>query len=130
MSMRLATLAAIALMIWAPPLHAAQLQPTTAAKPAHQLLIIEVSNCYYCQHFRAAVAPVYNKSAHAKTAPLHYVNIQQNDISRLQLRFPVTVAPTAILMRGQKEVARVQGVTAPATFLKLVDHMLKRAKHD
>ena len=70
MPTRLATLAITALMMWAAPLHGAQLQPTTAAKPAHQLLIIEVTNCYYCRHFRAAVAPIYNKSAHAKMAPL------------------------------------------------------------
>ena len=87
-------------------------------------IIFEVKNCFYCDHFHRALAPVYGQSKHARSAPLHYADVRQTDMNALRLKTPITVAPTAVLMHDGKELARIQGVTSPDACVILVGQMI------
>ncbi|MFM1815557.1 MAG: hypothetical protein RLZ98_2252 [Pseudomonadota bacterium] len=102
--------------------HAGEAQKQDA--PRYRMLVFETRNCFYCDHFRYAVAPVYQNSKFAAKAPLQYVDVRQTDMKRLGLNAPITIAPTTVLTRDGKEVNRIAGVTGPQDFLVLVDHMI------
>lgn len=102
---------------------------TASAEPGktatYKLMVFETRDCFYCQHFRYAVAPVYQQSEFAARAPIEYIDVRQTDVNRLGLQSPINIAPTTVLTQDGKEIARVSGVTSPDNFLILVGQMLK-----
>jgi hypothetical protein len=55
--------------------------------------------------------------------PIRYVDIDKVDVGTLGLKAKLTILPTIVLMQNGVEVERIDGLTAPSTFLVLVKHM-------
>jgi thioredoxin-related protein len=88
-----------------------------------ELVVFERENCHVCQEFRKRNDPRYAAAPTAHEVPLRYVDIDKVDISTLGLKSKLTVLPTIVLMQKGVEVERINGLTAPSTFLVLVKHM-------
>lgn len=114
---------AILLAVLALPMSASSEPGKTAT---YKLMVFETRDCFYCQHFRYAVAPVYQQSELGTRAPIEYVDVRQTDMNHLGLESPITIAPTTVLTQNGKEVARLSGVTSPDNFLILIGHMIER----
>lgn len=100
-----------------------------AAQPERlRLVVFEVAGCTYCSMFKQQIEPIYVESAQAKLAPLQYVDITNGDPKDLLTLEPITIAPTVVLFRGNREVDRIPGYSGPQTFLTLVDTMVASSR--
>jgi thioredoxin-related protein len=99
-----------------------------AATTPYELLVFQRDPCTYCDVFRRDVMPRYVAAPLASEAPLRLVDIDKENVGKLQLMSPLTVLPTTVLMKNGAEVARIPGHTAPDTFFSLVQHMVSRSK--
>ncbi len=62
----------------------------------------------------------YREALAARGLPVRFVDARGIDPGAMRLRYPVTIVPTAILMRDGREVARVTGYTAYEAVLQLI----------
>lgn len=107
-------------------------RPAVAAhvsdKPA--LLVFESASCGWCRHFRANVAPGYERSHLETLAPLKYVDIAaaRPGASPYRLNGRVVATPTFVLVdRTGREVERLRGLPGGGDlFMQKVEHMLGR----
>lgn len=89
-----------------------------------EIVVIEVNGCKYCPLFREAVVPVYEASPRARDIPLRFLDINGVGLSHLKLKAPITIAPTAVLMRNHAEVGRIEGFVGAEDFSRLVTSLL------
>ena len=61
-------------------------------------------------------------------APLRYVDIAKTDTSALGLKAPLTMLPTAVLMKNGRELDRITGYWGRETFIKMLSYLLARAE--
>jgi thioredoxin-related protein len=106
----------------------AALNGAATPRASMELLVFEHPDCTYCQAFRARVVPRYQASPHATEAPLRFVDISRSDTGRLALASPITMLPTAVLMREGREVDRIAGYWAPDNFFKMVGLIIGRGE--
>jgi thioredoxin-related protein len=99
----------------------------TARVSALELLVFEHPDCTYCQVFRRDVAPQYLRSPHAAEAPMRFIDIAKVDTSALGLKEPLTMLPTAVLMKEGREIDRITGYWGRDTFIKMLAYLLARA---
>lgn len=117
--------AAVALLTAFPQSEAARdpasLPPGTAAA---ELIMIEVDNCIYCEVFRRDVLPAYMASPRSKEAPIRFVDYNAPAADELPLNAPVSIVPTFVMVRENKEVGRIPGYVGRAEFFRAVTRML------
>ena len=113
---------------------AVTLFPVTAApRPATErisqttaeLLVFESKGCAYCFIFRRDVVPGYLQSRRSRDVPMRFIDVGKADMSRLQLRAPLTMLPTVVFMQNGREVDRIAGYMGPEPFFHMVSRLLK-----
>jgi thioredoxin-related protein len=95
-------------------------EPATAKL---ELVVFERANCHYCEMFRKRNDPRYAAAPNAHEVPIRYIDIDKVDAGTLGLKTKLTILPTIVLMQNGVEVERIDGLSAPSTFLVLVKHM-------
>ena len=125
---RLATVVLVALAALLPtPEHgdaATRADAMLSAGPPVEIVVLEAPGCIYCPIFRRDVLPAYQASARARTAPLRFVDLNDEAADRLPLDGPVTIVPTVIILREHREVGRIPGYVGPDNFFHTVDSVL------
>jgi thioredoxin-related protein len=98
----------------------------TVVQPAspYELLVFQRDPCTYCDVFRRDVLPRYQDGKFATEAPIRFVDIDTGAQADLALSTPLTVLPTAIVLKNGIEIARIPGYTGPDNFLRLMGHIL------
>jgi thioredoxin-related protein len=102
-------------------------RPTTEriSKTTAELLVFEAKGCAYCFIFRRDVVPGYQQSPRARDVPMRFIDVRKADLTRLQLRAPLTMLPTVILMEHGREVDRISGYMGPEPFFHMVSRLMK-----
>ncbi len=124
----IAALAAIAAWMAGHGLARSAVDSGTGAAPAMELVVFEHPDCAYCPAFRNGIAPRYQRSPQAAEAPLRFVDITASDMSRYRLLMPITMVPTAVLIKDGREVDRIAGYWAPDNFFKMVAYIRAKAE--
>lgn len=127
-----ATAAAVmALLLMSPlaPGHAARPLETGALPETDlELVVLELDNCTYCGLFRRDALPLYQASTRAQKVPIRFIDLNDKAADDLGLDGPVTVVPTVVLMKGNREIGRVPGYIGPENFFHAVNHMIGGAE--
>lgn len=113
------------------------LAPGHAARPIEtgslpetdlELVVLELDNCIYCGLFRRDALPMYQASVRAQKVPIRFLDLNDKAADELGLDGPVTVVPTVVLMKGNREIGRVPGYIGPENFFHAVNHMIGGAE--
>lgn len=99
---------------------------TASAGSNLEIIVMEVSGCKYCPRFRQDILPAYSASPRAREVPMRFVDVNAIGADRLKLKAPIATVPTALLMRGNSEVGRIEGYVAPEDFSRLLTALLNR----
>jgi hypothetical protein len=91
-----------------------------------ELVVLEVPGCIYCPVFRRDVLPRYDAFARGRELPIRFLDLNDAAADRLELEGPVDIAPTAVLLKDNREVGRIPGYLGPDNFFHAVDHLLTR----
>ena len=110
-------------------IHAARFTgPVSTEEAALELIVFESPRCDYCPLIRRDVLPVYQRSSNAKDVPMRFVDLQKIDTSAMNLRAPLRIMPTMILMKDGTEVDRIGGYVGPELFFHAISRMINRAR--
>jgi thioredoxin-related protein len=122
----LTSIAIAAVTITLMPVRAAQSPAKDRIAPVSaELLVFESENCAYCFIFRRDVAPSYQLSPRARDVPIRYIDVRKTDLANLQLRAPLTMLPTIVLMKNGREVDRISGYMGPEPFFHMVSQLMR-----
>lgn len=91
---------------------------------AVEIIVLEAPGCIYCPIFRRDVLPAYQSSSRARTAPLRFLDLNDEAADKLPLEGPVTIVPTVIILKEHREVGRIPGYIGPDNFFHTVDSVL------
>lgn len=120
----------IVLALAAPVLAAVAVSQGQAARDMAQvgsgleIVVMEVEGCKYCPLFRKDVVPAYSASPRARDVPMRFVDVNAASIDGLKLKSPIIMLPTAIVVRGVREIGRIEGYVAPEDFSRMVAALL------
>ena len=106
----------------------AAVDASIATRTSMELLVFEHPDCTHCQTFRSRVAPAYRQSPQAAEAPLRFVDVTATDTDRLALKSPISMVPTAVLMKDGREVDRIAGYWRSDNFFKMVTYIIGKAE--
>lgn len=106
----------------------AAVNATIGARTSMELLVFEHPDCTHCKTFRSRVAPRYRQSPQEAEAPLRFVDVTGTDTDRLALKSPITMVPTAVLMKDGREVDRIAGYWGSDNFFKMVTVIIGSAE--
>jgi hypothetical protein len=67
-------------------------------------------------------------SDHANEAPLRFIDIANTGSRGVTLNGPITMVPTAVLVKQGREVDRIPGYWAPDNFFKMVSFLISKAE--
>ena len=97
----------------------------TAALPPGtlELVVIEADGCIYCGLFRRDVLPDYAVSEQGKQMPVRFVDVNDTNTARLDLKSPVDIVPTFIVVKSQHEVGRISGYMGPEDFFHSISYL-------
>jgi hypothetical protein len=101
---------------------------TVAMRTSMELVVFEHPDCTSCPIFRSRIAPQYRQSRHESEAPLRFVDVTGPEADGLRLASPITMVPTAVVMKDGREFDRIAGYWAPDNFFKMVTFILSRAE--
>jgi thioredoxin-related protein len=101
--------------------------PFQPASP-FEVLVFQRDPCTYCDVFRRDVLPRYLDGKFATQAPMRFVDIDTGSSADLGISTPLSVLPTAVVLKNGVEIARIPGYTGPDTFFRLMDHILGSTK--
>ena len=93
-----------------------------------ELVVFEIDGCPLCQIFKRDVASAYAQTPRAKAIPMRFIDVARVDTDRLNIAQPITIAPTIVLMKGGREVARIQGHPGRQNFFRLIEAMMARSE--
>ena len=96
---------------------------TPAAGP-YELVIIEVENCIYCDVLRRDVMPSYATSPQGRELPVRFVDLNTPEAANLELSEPLTMVPTMLLVKANREVSRAPGYLGPEGFFHAIKAMI------
>lgn len=97
----------------------------TSAVSELEIVVFETQGCLVCRLFRRDVAPRYRASPRHDEAPLRFVDLGRDGARAAQLKAPLTIVPTAVIMQGQTEIARIEGYTGPEPFFQIIAHLFR-----
>ena len=106
---------------------ARDLAEVSTAATTMELVVFESPNCAYCPLIRRDVLPIYLRSSSAKDVPMRFVNLHEIDPTKLNLRYPLRIMPTMVLMKEGTEVSRIGGYIGPELFFHAISRMINRA---
>jgi len=92
-----------------------------AVSHASELVMFEQGGCVWCARWNRAVAPVYDKTAEAKTLPLRRVDIDRQSSAGITLTAPVIYTPTFVVVDNGREIGRITGYINDEAFWGLLD---------
>ena len=92
-----------------------------------ELVVIEADGCIYCGLFRRDVLPSYAVSEQGKQMPVRFVDVNDTNTARLDLKSPVDIVPTFIVVKSQHEVGRICGYMGPEDFFHSISYLLASA---
>lgn len=116
----IAALAAVAAWAAGHGLARSAVDSGAGVRPAMELVVFEHPDSVYCSAFRNSVAPRYRGSPQEAEAPLRFVDIASADARRYALKTPISMVPTAVLIKDGREVDRISGYWGADNFLKMV----------
>jgi len=94
----------------------------------YELVVVEVENCTYCEVFRRDVMPVFVTSPEARELPIRFLDLNTPEAKKLVLtEGPLTIVPTVLLVRSNREVGRASGYMGPDGFFTAVHYMMGHA---
>ena len=94
----------------------------------YELVIVEVENCTYCEVLRRDVMPAYMTSPEARDLPVRFLDLNKPEAARLQLTDgPLTIVPTLLLVKANREVGRAPGYMGPDGFFYAIRWMRNHA---
>lgn len=105
------------------------LEPVQTGSSTLELIVFESPHCLYCPLIRRDVLPLYERSRRAKDVPLRFVDMQKTDLSKLNLKAPLRIMPTMVLMKNGQEVSRIGGYIGPELFFHAISKMINRAEN-
>jgi thioredoxin-related protein len=131
-SKRFLAAAIAALVVLLSPDHQLQAARGNATEPPpthiYELVVVEVEGCTYCDVFRRDVLPAYLASPRSKDLPLRFLDLNAPEAAHLVLeQGPLTVVPTLLLVKANREVSRVPGYLGPDNFFRSVQLMMNAA---
>jgi len=97
-----------------------------ALSASAQLVMVEESDCPYCERFNAEIAPAYPNTTEGKAAPLRRVNIENGwpaDLSHIKTE---TLTPTFILIQNNQELGRLHGYQGDEFFWFLLGELFEK----
>jgi thioredoxin-related protein len=100
-----------------------------ALSRASELVMFEQGGCVWCARWNHDVAPVYGKTAEAKTLPLRRVDIGQQKAAGVSLTEPVRYTPTFVVVDNGREIGRITGYVNDASFWGLLDALMAKLDH-
>jgi thioredoxin-related protein len=89
-----------------------------------EIVVLESDGCIYCQIFRRDVLPAYQASRRARDVPLRFVDLNRPEAGNLALAEPISIVPTAVLLRNNREVGRIDGYVGPEAFFHSVNRLM------
>jgi thioredoxin-related protein len=92
-----------------------------------ELVVIEAGGCIYCGLFRRDVLPAYAVSEQGKQMPVRFVDVNDTNTAHLDLKSPVDIVPTFIVVKSQHEVGRISGYMGPEDFFHSISYLLASA---
>jgi thioredoxin-related protein len=92
-----------------------------------ELLVEEAQYCIYCDLFRRDVLPAYEASEQGKQMPVRFIDVNDLDNAHLDLKSPVDIAPTFIVLKSQHEIGRIPGYVGPENFFHSINYLLAAA---
>ena len=99
----------------------------TPAIGPYELVIVEVENCIYCDVLRRDVMPAYSTSPQGRELPIRFVDLNAPDAANLELSEPLTMVPTMLLVKANREVSRAPGYLGPEGFFHAIKAMMSSA---
>ena len=123
-----AAAAAFAVLLSTHGLGRAAVDTSTRAKASMELVVFEHPDCTYCPVFRNTVGQRYQNSPQSAEAPLRFVDIARADTARYGLNGPITMVPTAVLIKDGREVDRIAGYWGADSFFKMVAYIIAKAE--
>ena len=93
-----------------------------------EVLVLEVSGCTICGLVRQYIQPLYERSPHARAAPMRFVDVTRLDETTFGLNSRISQVPTTVVMVDGREVDRIAGYWAPETFMHMLSRMLDNAE--
>lgn len=107
---------------------AALAPPVRAADEARraELIMVERDGCPWCQRWHQEVGVGYPKSEEGMRAPLRVLRSADPVAIGANLKAPVTMAPTFVLVSGGREVGRIVGYPGAEFFYGLLEELLKK----
>ena len=88
------------------------------------LIVMEADGCIYCSIFRRDVLPAYETSERGKAVPVRFLDINDIDGSGIELSSPVSILPTFVVTRNNREVGRIPGYVGPENFFHAMNYLL------
>lgn len=102
---------------------------SSATNGPYELVVVEVEGCTYCEVFRRDVMPAFAASPEARELPIRFLDLNAPDAKKLELtEGPLTVVPTVLLVKANREVARAPGYMGPDGFFRAVRWMMGNAR--
>lgn len=92
-----------------------------------ELVVFEVDGCIYCGVFRRDVLPTYQLSQHAKGVPIRFVDINDPAADRIGIDGRISMVPTFVLLKDNREVGRIPGYFSPENFFQMVRNLISQA---
>jgi thioredoxin-related protein len=96
--------------------------PLRAASAA-ELIMYSQHGCPWCIRWHKDIGPAYPLSPEGRYAPLREVDIRDT-VPGVQLKKPVTLTPTFVLVENGQEIGRVTGYPGKEFFWELLGEII------
>jgi len=120
----------IVALVMSLPLAASRAGVDIASTPSDvtfELVVVEAEGCIYCRLFRRDVLPAYEASTQGKDAPVRFLDVNDIETARLDLKSSVDIVPTFVIVKSQHEVGRISGYVGPENFFHSIKYLIASA---
>jgi thioredoxin-related protein len=94
----------------------------------YQLVVVEIEGCAYCPVLRRDAIPAFEATAMAKEVPVRFLDLNAPEAKQLTLtEGPLTVVPTLLLVKDNREVGRAAGYMGPDGFVMAAKWLMQNA---
>ncbi len=91
------------------------------------LLMLDQPGCEWCEIWEDEIGGAYHLTEEGRRAPLHRASIHRALPEGVALERPARITPTFVLLRGGREVGRLEGYAGADFFYPLLDRLLDAA---
>jgi hypothetical protein len=93
-----------------------------------RLLFVDKAGCPWCLRFERESLAGYLASDLARAAPLERASLDAGQPASAMLKEPVRFTPTFVLLRDDREIARIVGYQDNALFFGMVEKLIADAR--